>query len=86
MAATATTVHVGGSRPTKTQLAREIVDVVVALPLFVAAPFMRRRHQRWGATDAEVAAPMPGDDLVPGCQYRCTRAISIDAPPSAVWP
>jgi hypothetical protein len=29
---------------------------------------------------------MPGDELVPGCQYRCTRAISIDAPPSAVWP
>jgi hypothetical protein len=29
---------------------------------------------------------MPGDELVPGCQYRCTRAITIDAPPSAVWP
>lgn len=60
--------------------------MAVAVPLFVAAPFMRRWHQRWGATDAEVGAPMPGDDLVPGCQYRCTRAISIDSPPSAVWP
>ena len=29
---------------------------------------------------------MPGDELVPGCQYRCTRAITIDAPPAAVWP
>ena len=29
---------------------------------------------------------MPGDELVPGCQYRCTRAITIDAPPSEVWP
>jgi hypothetical protein len=29
---------------------------------------------------------MPGDDLVPGCQYSCTRAITIDAPPDAVWP
>ena len=29
---------------------------------------------------------MPGDELVAGCQYRCTRAITIDAPPAAVWP
>jgi hypothetical protein len=28
---------------------------------------------------------MPGDELVPGCQYHCTRAITIDAPPAAVW-
>ena len=29
---------------------------------------------------------MPGDDLVPGCQSRCTRAITIRASPAAVWP
>jgi hypothetical protein len=29
---------------------------------------------------------MPGDDLVPGCQYVITRAVSFDTPPSAVWP
>ena len=29
---------------------------------------------------------MPGDDLVSGAQYRCTRAVTIDAPPDAVWP
>ena len=29
---------------------------------------------------------MPGDDLVPGCHYVCTRAITIGAPPEAVWP
>ena len=29
---------------------------------------------------------MLGDDLVPGCQFVCTRAITIDAPPEAVWP
>jgi hypothetical protein len=61
-------------------------DVAVALPLFVAAPFMRRWHQRWGAADAEVSAPMPGDDLVPACQYRCTRAITIAATRRVVWP
>ena len=81
-----TTVHVRGPRPTGRQLVREVADVIVAAPLFVGAPLMRRRHQRWGATDAEVSAPMPGDELVPGCQYRCTRAITIDAAPAAVWP
>jgi hypothetical protein len=79
-------VHVGGSRPTLGQFGRELVDVAVAVPLFLAAPLLRRRHRRWGATDAEVAEAMPGDDLVPGCQYSCTRAITIDAPPEAVWP
>lgn len=81
-----TTVHVYGPRPTPRQFARELADVAVAFPLFVAAPFIRHWHRRWGATDAELAGPMPGDDLVPGCRTYCTRAITIDAPPSAVWP
>ena len=42
-------------------------------------------HLRWGATDAEVAMAMPGDDLIPNAK-PATRAISIQAPPEAVWP
>jgi hypothetical protein len=80
------TTHVGGPRPRPGQLLREVADVAVVLPLFLAAPLLRRWHRRWGATDAELAAAMPGDDLVPGCQYRCTRAITIEAPPAQVWP
>jgi hypothetical protein len=79
-------VHVGGPRPTPRQLIEEIVDVAMAAPLFAVAPLLRRWHRRWGATDAEVAAVLPGDDLVPGCQYTATRAITIAAPPEAVWP
>ncbi len=78
--------HAGGACPTSRQLAGEVMDVAATLPLFATAPLMRRWHRRWGATDAEVAAAMPGDALVPGCQYRATRAITIGAPPSAVWP
>ncbi len=78
-------VHVGGPRPTPIQFAHELADVAAAVPLFAAAPLLRHWHRRWGATDAEVSAAMPGDELVPGCQYRCTRAITIDAPPEAVW-
>jgi hypothetical protein len=29
---------------------------------------------------------MPGDELVPGPSFNATRAITIDAPPDAVWP
>ena len=34
----------------------------------------------------EVAEPLPGDASLPRAQFRATRAISIDAPPDAVWP
>jgi hypothetical protein len=79
-------VHVSGPRPTPRQLVREIADVVIALPLFPITPLLRPWHSRWGATDAEVAVPLPGDDMVPGCQYVVTRAITINVPPEAVWP
>jgi hypothetical protein len=84
--AEAETVHVSGPRSTPRQLARELGDVAIALPLFATSPLLRRWHLRWGATDAEVAARLPGDDLVPDCQFVATRAITIDAPPQAVWP
>ena len=47
---------------------------------------LRPRQERWGATDAEVGAPLPGDDLVPEPAQQVTRAITIAAPPEAVWP
>jgi hypothetical protein len=29
---------------------------------------------------------MPGDELLPGAPLVSTRAITVDAPPSAIWP
>jgi hypothetical protein len=80
------TVHVRGPRPTPAQLFAEIRDAAASVPLAIGAPFLRRWHSRWGATDAEVAAAMPGDAVVPRCQVHWTRAISINAPPEDVWP
>jgi hypothetical protein len=54
-------VHVAGPRPTPNQLAHEIRDVAVSIPLFATAPLLRRWHRRWGATDAELTAAMRGD-------------------------
>ena len=39
-----------------------------------------------GATDEEMHRPLPGDDLVPEPALTTTHAVTIDAPPSAVWP
>jgi hypothetical protein len=47
---------------------------------------VRPRLVRWGATDEEVEGPFPGADLIPGAPRGTTMAITIDAPPSAVWP
>jgi hypothetical protein len=61
-------------------------DVLFDLPLFLTAPLYRTCHLRWGATASELAEPLPGDAIVPGAQFIATRAITINAPPDAVWP
>ncbi|NMO88996.1 hypothetical protein [Actinomycetospora sp. TBRC 11914] len=38
------------------------------------------------ARPAEVAARLPGDDLVPDAQVTMDRAFDLPAPPDAVWP
>ena len=47
---------------------------------------MRQPILSWGATQAEVASPLPGDDLLLAADGVSTRAIDIDAPPADVWP
>jgi hypothetical protein len=69
---------------------RAVRDVVLGgaqvLGVLLAAPALRRRYNRWGATDAEVAGELPGDGLVPSPRLGYTRAISVAAPPEGVWP
>ncbi|MBD3165328.1 SRPBCC family protein [bacterium] len=47
---------------------------------------LRPKMIRWHATDEEVNASRPGDEIVPDPAFRTTRAISIQAPPYRVWP
>ncbi len=56
-----------------------------------AAAFLYRRFLRqpiltWGAAADEAAARLPGDELLENADGVATRAITIDAPRSAVWP
>ena len=46
----------------------------------------RRPILNWGATVAEAEARLPGDELLEEADGVATRAITIDAPASAVWP
>jgi hypothetical protein len=47
---------------------------------------LRRRILTWGATADEAEARLPGDELLEDASGVATRAISIDAPVSDVWP
>jgi hypothetical protein len=41
---------------------------------------------RWGAPDADLDRPLPGDGIVPHAVWRSTRAVTIAAPAEQVWP
>ena len=43
-------------------------------------------HSRWGSTDAELVAALPGDEAVPNAHYTIQHAVTIDASPEEVWP
>ena len=62
-----------------------VVLVILAL-IAVFYLFVRPWSHRRGATDAEVARALPGDDLVPTPKIGYTQAIIIDASPAEVWP
>jgi hypothetical protein len=48
--------------------------------------FFRRWCLSWGARPEEVSRKLPGDELLADAGIVSTRAITIDAPPAAVWP
>lgn len=58
----------------------------VVLAVLVYFVYARPAHMRWGASDVEVASPMPGDRVVGGADFVATRAVTIEAPRELVWP
>jgi hypothetical protein len=53
---------------------------------FLYWKFLRNAILTWGATAEEAAARLPGDELLEEADGVATRAMTIDAPRSAVWP
>jgi len=66
---------------------RSHVAALTALALAAGyVGFLRGRVMTWGATDDEAVRRLPGDELLEDADGVVTRALEIDAPPSAVWP
>jgi hypothetical protein len=47
---------------------------------------VRPAQLRWGATQEELARPLPGDDLVASPSLCATRAVTIAGRPEDIWP
>lgn len=72
-------------------MAHRAVKAAAGLGLAVAGVGAYRRWvrpwmNRWGAAAHEADARLPGDALVDAPQATTTRAVTVAAPPSAVWP
>lgn len=64
----------------------EGVEGAFLIAFILLTPFLRSRHSRWGATDAEIQRSLPGDNLVPNSRGGYTHAITVRASTAAVWP
>jgi hypothetical protein len=58
----------------------------IGLVAAASAAYLWRQGKRWGATEDEVSRSLPGDALVPHPMVETTHAITIHAPPAAIWP
>jgi len=61
-------------------------SLLTSMTIVAAAGVLRRRQLRWGATHAEITAPLAGDELVAEPDLTATRAIAIHAGVDEVWP
>ncbi len=72
--------------------ARTVIALSVGLSIAataVAVSYSRKLRplfRGWGATDEELAAPMPGDDVVTDPSWQVTYAVTMAAPPADIWP
>lgn len=72
------------TRHGRTSMQRVVTTLAVAALLY--SRLLRRPILTWGATAEEAKARLPGDELLVAPDGVATRAITIDAPASAVWP
>ena len=63
---------------------RNAARIAVALAAYAGVlAVWRKWHLRWGATDAEVAQSLPGDELMH--HAGANHAVTIQAPAEIVW-
>ena len=75
--------------PKRTSFLSSFLTTLVAAgaSLVVAyVAFVRPWHLRWGATDNEATRPLLGDSLIEKPRLQATHAVTVHAPPEAIWP
>lgn len=66
---------------------RAIGLAVCAATFAVGYPLLWRTWcLNWGATKAEAARRMPGDEFLPSAAVVATRAVTVNAPARTIWP
>jgi hypothetical protein len=86
--------HEDGTRPPKRYVKLrnwlKLIGVLLFVTFLLAALAyhlaLRNRCLRWGTTQAEATATLPGDDLFPVYAGQATHAITIQAHTQQVWP
>lgn len=68
------------------KLVKGLAGGAALLTALAYSPPARRWYLRHGATSEEVSRTMPGDELLAEADLVSTRSITIDAPPTGVWP
>jgi hypothetical protein len=69
------------------KIARLVIGILFVIILVVAAfALLSRWAPTWGATEAEAARTLPGDELIQRAPSDSTQAMTIDARPEEVWP
>lgn len=63
-------------------LQKTLVPGAVAI---TGALLARRRFRQWGSTPSEMAATLPGDELISGPADNITRAVTINTSIAEVW-
>ena len=72
----------------KKNLVRTSIGCLILAPLIAATLWFLYRPWAltWGSTAEEIARPMPGDQGLEQPTFNATRAVTIEAPPEAIWP
>jgi hypothetical protein len=67
-------------------LPRPKLASITCAALAIGSVVFRRKQLRWGATEAEVALKMPGDEILSIPSLTATRGITIECGSDEVWP
>ena len=68
-------------------MATSVRHLAVPLAALIAVKMLGRRWMAdWGATTEELAAQLPGDELVEGSDLTSTRAVTVYARAADIWP